>query len=478
MKIAMVASEAAPFLKTGGLGDVIQALPEQLAKLPNLEISLFLPYYDRIRDAGKWETEFLGNLEVSLTWRKEYVGILRLKSNKRKLKVYFIDNEHYFCRGGVYGYPDDGERYAYFARAVLASIVRLNLQPDVIHCHDWQTALIPILLREEFRDSLPETKSIFTIHNIEYQGWCAADFNREVLGLPERCEQALSFMDAINFMKSAIVTADRVSTVSTTYAAELQYPYFAHGLADVLAGRGEDFSGITNGINMDLFHPRKSAGMAARYDAANFADGKKANKLALQKMLSLPENPEIPVLAMVTRLAGHKGIDLLCAIAERLMEKPLQLAVIGTGEPQYESFLKEIQKKHPDKVAVQLMFSAELANLYYAASDIYLMPSKSEPCGLSQLIAMRFGGVPVVHETGGLKDTVPAYDEESGCGRGFTFQSYNAEDFLDAIERCLRLYEQSPEKWAALAKSNMKADFGWEKPAKEYLRLYEQVCGK
>lgn len=478
MKIAMAASEAAPFLKTGGLGDVMQALPEALAKLPNMEISLFLPLYDRIKYAAKWEMELLGEFDVPLTWRREYVGLFRLKTKKRKLRVYFIDNEHYFGRGGVYGYADDGERYAYYSRAVLASVVYLGLRPDVIHCHDWQTALIPLMLRSEYAESLPNTKSIFTIHNIEYQGWCSEDFNHEVLGLPESCEQNLLFDGGTNFMKAAIETADRVSTVSRTYAYELQFPYFAHGMANVLAQRGDAFSGITNGIDTELFNAGKTAGLAELFDAETLTEGKRANKLALQKALLLPQDPEVPLLVMVTRLAGHKGIDLLCAIADRLMEKNVQLVVLGTGEAKYESFLRELQSRYPDKVSAYLQFSVDKANLIYAAADVYLMPSKSEPCGLSQLIAMRFGGVPVVHETGGLKDTVPAYDGETETGRGFTFQSYNAEDFLDAIERCLRLYETEPEKWLALARANMRADFSWNRPAKEYLQLYEQVCGK
>ena len=476
MKIAMVASEAAPFVKTGGLGDVIQALPQALCRFADVQVSLFLPYYDRIKYSASWDVEFLGSFDVGLTWRTEYVGIFRLKSKKRKLRIYFIDNEHYFGRGGIYGYGDDGERYAYYCKAVLSAIVYLGLTPDLIHCHDWQTALIPLLLKSEFAETLAGVKSLFTIHNIEYQGWCDADFNREVLGLPEEAEKRLQFMEGANFMKAAIETADHVSTVSRTYAYELQFAYFAHGLAEVLAGRGSSFSGITNGIDPALFHAEKTPGIAAHYTPETVTEGKRANKLALQKRLGLPERAEVPMLAMITRLAGHKGIDLLCAAADRLLEKDVQLVVIGTGEAQYETFLRDLQDRYPDKVSSNIFFDADTANCLYAAADIYLMPSRSEPCGLSQLIAMRFGGVPVVHETGGLRDTVPAYDEQTQTGRGFTFQSYNAEDLLDAITRCLRLYETQPEKWRALAGQNMRADLSWDRPAKEYLRLYQQIC--
>lgn len=475
MKIAIIASEAAPFLKTGGLGDVIQALPQALSEIPKNEVVVILPYYGKIKYSGKWEMEFLGSFKVQLAWRREYVGMFRLKTRRKKLQVYFIDNERYFNRGGAYGFDDDGERFAFFSEAALSLLCGLDIHPDIVHCHDWQTALVPLLMKTEFYDDFGSTKSVFTIHNIEYQGKCNLQFNYDVLGLDGGCDEILRFDDCMNFMKSAIVMADRVNTVSDTYAKELQYPYYAHGLAGMLSSRGAAFSGITNGIDMGLFDPESSAGLAYHYNASNLQEGKRENKRALQKRLGLPLDDDTMVLAMVSRLAGHKGIDLLCYIAERLMERKIQLVIIGTGEQKYEWFLSSLQYRYPQKASVNLCFDPELANLVYAGADAYLMPSMSEPCGLSQLIAMRFGAVPVVHAVGGLNDTVEPYNDETGTGRGFTFQSYNADDFLGAIDRASGLYYDAHDKWLALARSDMKQDYSWKIPAQRYMELYKNA---
>ena len=476
MNIAMLASEAAPFVKTGGLADVMQALPQALSKIKGNSVSLFLPYYKSIKQNPEFETELLGTFEVQLAWRREYVGVLRLRSRRKKLQIYFLDNEHYFFRDSIYGHPDDGERYAYFSKAALAAIAFLKLKPDVVHCHDWQAALAPLLMRTEFAAEFPKSKSVFTIHNIEYQGKCNLQFNYDVLGLPAYCDEILRFGECTNFMKAAIVMADRVNTVSETYCQELRYPYYAHGLNELLYARGSDFSGITNGIDMDVFDPEKSRFIAAHYTAASLCEGKLANKLALQKRLGLPQDRDTAVLAMVTRLAGHKGIDLLCYIAERLVARRIQLVVVGTGEEKYEWYLSTLRERFGDKVGIELHFDAKLAELVYAGSDIYLMPSKSEPCGLSQLIAMRFGAIPIVNATGGLKDTVWPYDSQTGAGRGFTFQSYNADDFLGAIDRALGLYYNAPDEWKRLAENDMAVDSGWRVPARRYQALYESVC--
>jgi len=370
MKIAVVASEAAPFVKTGGLGDVMQALPLALSQQKNTYVSLFIPYYSQIKYSGKWQTEFLGAFDVPLAWRREYVGIFRLKTRRKKLQIYFIDNEHYFNRGGVYGFADDGERYAYFSKAVLAAMNYLELQPDVVSCHDWQAALIPLLLKTEYRGCFPDAKSVFTIHNIEYQGKCNLQFNYDVLGLGAGCDEILRFDDCTNFMKSAIVTADRVTTVSETYAQELRYPYYSHGLDGVLQSRGSDFSGITNGIDMQVFDPAKIENIAQNFTAKTLREGKIANKLALQQRVGLPEDRDVAVLAMVTRLVGHKGIDLLCYIAERLIQRRIQLVIIGTGEEKYEWYLNTLRDRFGDKVSVNLLFDGGLANLVYAATCI------------------------------------------------------------------------------------------------------------
>lgn len=475
MKIAIAASEAAPYLKTGGLGDVMQALPQALARMPKNEVVLILPYYGVIKYSDRFETEFVGCFDVPLAWRREYVGVLKLKSRKKKLRVYFIDNEHYFCRDSIYGQSDDGERFAYFSKAVLAALKFIGFEPEVLHCQDWQTALVPLLLKTEYAGVFPNTRSVFTIHNIEYQGKCNLQFNYDVLGLPAQCDEILRFDECTNFMKAGIVMADRVNTVSRTYAEELQYPYYAHGLSDVLRSRGGAFSGITNGIDTQCFDPAASSGMAAHYTAETVRAGKLKNKRALQKTMGLPEDDEVAVLAVVSRLVAHKGLDLLCYIAERLMQRRVQLVVVGTGDEKYEWFLSGLQYRFGQQCAARLQFDPQLANLIYAGADVLLMPSKSEPCGLSQLIAMRFGTIPVVNATGGLRDTVPPYNpaEESGCG--FTFQSYNADDFLAAIDRSLQLFYDEPEQWLRLMQRDMALDSSWEQPAADYMKLYESA---
>ena len=477
MRIAIAASEAAPYIKTGGLGDVMQALPDALAKLPGNTVCLFLPYYGKIKYNRNIETEFITNFTINLVWRQCHVGLFRLKSRKKKLQVYFIDNEQYFNREAAYGHMDDGERFAFFSKAVLACMNYLDYKPDVLQCNDWQTALIPVLMRSEFAGVFPNTKTVFTIHNIEYQGWAGMEFNADVLGLPSEWIPTLRFGDAINFMKAAIVTADAVSTVSQNYAHELQYPYFSHGMSDVLASRAEDFYGITNGIDINVFDPATNVNIPNHFTSKDMVEQKAKNKAALQEELGLDVNAEAPLFAIVSRLVGHKGVDILCYICHQLMEKDVQLAIVGTGEAQYEQALTALATQYPGKMVVRLAFDPKLADRVYAGADGYLMPSRSEPCGLSQLFAMHFGTIPVVHATGGLKDTVIPYDAETGKGRGFTFQSYNGEDFMDAINRAIDLYVNDREAWNALAKKDMELDVSWKTPALSYMDMFEKVIG-
>ena len=471
MRIAMIASEAAPFIKTGGLGDVLQALPAELARIPGNEISLFLPYYKKIKYASNLDTELISSFNINLTWRQQYVGIFRAKAPVNGVEVYFIDNEFYFCRDGIYGFYDDGERFAYYAKAVLAAMDRINLRPEIMHCHDWQTALVPIFLEAEYRQRFPSSRTVFTIHNVEYQGKAGPEFFNEVLGLEDRWRGVCSFDGCINFMKAAIERADFVTTVSETYAKELRYPYYAHGLSGVLANRGDSLRGITNGIDVEVYNPATDKALAKPYTAASFAD-KKLCKQALQRELGLEEREDVPILSMVTRLASHKGIDILCYILRRLLERDLQLVIVGTGEAKYEHALQSVAAEYPGKFSMNLRFDSALASRVYAGSDVYLMPSKSEPCGLSQLIAMHYGTVPVVNATGGLKDTVPPYDHTTGEGRGYTFQSYNGDDFLGAIDRALEDYRGDPAAWERLACRDMEEDFSWSVPAQKYMELY------
>lgn len=476
MKIAMVASEAAPFVKTGGLGDVMQALPAALSKIKGNEVVLFLPYYKRLKQDESLPVEFLGSFNMELSWRESYVGILKLKSRKKKLQVYFIDNDYYFgARNTIYGDFDDGERFAYYSKAVLAALYYLDFKPEILHCHDWQSAMAVVYYRALYAGWSPETKTVFTIHNVEYQGWADASFFDNTLGLPEEYRARLTFDGAINMMKGAIELTDIVTTVSKSYADELRYPYYAHRLDGVL--RGAWLWGITNGIDTTTFDPATDKAISSHYSADDM-QGKWDNKLALRKELGLRTDTDAPILAMVTRLAGHKGIDLLCYIFQRLMEREVQLVVVGTGERQYEYALSAFARQYPGKVAVRLCFDQKLASRIYAGADVYLMPSKSEPCGLSQLIAMRYGTVPVVAATGGLRDTVAPYNPETKEGRGFTFQSYNADDFLGAIDRAVGLYYGDREEWNALAKRDMELNLSWQVPANEYMQLYTELRSK
>ena len=475
MKIAMVASEAAPFIKTGGLGDVMQALPEALASVPRNEVCVFLPCYRRVKENYADQLELVSEFEINLGWRRQYVGLLKFRSRRRKLQFYFIDNEFYFGRDGAYGFGDDGERFAYYSKAVLSSMCLLGFQPDVLQCNDWQTALIPLLVRSEFAGTFSDLKTVFTIHNVEYQGWTDKWFFYDVLELPEWCMERLEMNGSLNFMKAAIETADCVTTVSETYARELLYPYYAHGLDGILQANSHKLTGIINGIDTKVFDPKADKALFVNYDVQSVQEGKAINKRQMQALCGLPQRSEVPMMAMITRLAGHKGIDLLCYNIDRLMEKDVQLVIVGTGEKKYEEALSAAQSRYPDKLSVNLCFNVTLASQLYAAADIYLMPSRSEPCGLSQIIAMHYGTIPVVNETGGLKDTVAAYNPETEEGRGFTFQSYNADDFLAAIERCAALYTDEPEKWQKLICNDMKLDVSWNVPAGKYMELFRSL---
>ena len=478
MRIAVCASEGAPYAKSGGLGDVMEALPAALSRIEGNEVALFLPYYNKIKSNAAYETEKVAEFRVSLGWRQQYCAVMKLTNRADKVQVYFLDNEYYFGgrTGAIYGDMDDGERFAYFSRACLDAMIAVDFIPDVIQCNDWQCALIPTYLKAVYHGQFPKTRVMYTIHNIEYQGWANASFFDDMLGLPWEYRSTLDMNNSVNVMKGAIETADLVTTVSETYARELMYPYYAHGLDGILANNSWKLTGITNGIDTNTFNPETAKALPAHYNAETFKIGKAACKAALQEEVGLPVKPDVPLMVMVTRLAGHKGLDLLCYIARRLMwEEDAQLLILGTGEAQYESFFKDLANQFPEQVAAKIMFNLGLADRIYAGGDIYLMPSKSEPCGLSQMNAMRYGTVPVVHATGGLKDTVPPCDENGEGGLGFTFQSYNADDFYASLKRCLDLYNNNREGFQALQKREMEMDFSWDVPAAKYMELFKNM---
>ncbi len=478
MRIAILASEGAPYVKSGGLGDVMEALPTALARIPGNEVLLILPYYHKIKNNPTIQVELSQYCSVRLGWRQQYAGLMKLLGRNDGVQVCFVDNDYYFGgrAGAIYGDLDDGERFAFFSRACLDLMARMGFVPDVIQCNDWQTAMVPTYLRAMYRQSFPDTRCMYTIHNIEYQGWANSNFFDDVLGLPWEYRGCMDMNGSVNMMKGAIETADLVTTVSETYSRELMYPYYAHGLDSIISGASWKLTGITNGIDVKTFDPLTDPALPVNYNADSFVDGKAACKAALQQEVGLPQEPNVPLMVMVTRLAGHKGLDLLCYIARRLLrEEKCQLLILGTGEKRFEQFFTDLQAQFPDCVAAKITFDLGLAARIYAGGDIYLMPSKSEPCGLSQMNAMHYGTVPVVHATGGLKDTVPAADEKGEGGLGFTFQSYNADDFLAAIQRALRLYHDDRTAFRALQHRDMCQDFSWDKPAQRYMELFGKM---
>ena len=478
MRIAICASEGAPYCKSGGLGDVMEALPAALSRIEGNEVALFLPYYHKIKSNTAYITEKIAEFRVSLGWRQQYCAVMKLTNRADRVQVYFLDSEYYFGArtGAIYGDMDDGERFAFFSRACLDAMLAIEFIPEIIQCNDWQCGLIPVYLKAVYHDRLDKTRCMYTIHNIEYQGWANSSFFDDMLALPWEYRPTLDMNNSVNVMKGAIETADLVTTVSETYARELMYPYYAHGLDGILASNAWKLTGITNGIDVNTFNPETSKSLPAHFNSETFVEGKAKCKAALQKEVGLPEAPDVPLMVMVTRLAGHKGLDLLCYIARRLMwEENAQLLILGTGEPQYENFFRDLAKQLPEQVSAQITFNLGLADRIYAGGDIYLMPSKSEPCGLSQMNAMRYGTVPVVHATGGLKDTVPPCDADGKGGLGFTFQSYNADDFFASIQRALHLYNTDREAWRALQKKEMETDFSWDVPAARYMELFQNM---
>ena len=480
MKIAILASEGAPYAKSGGLGDVMEALPAALARIPGNEVVLILPFYKKILENPAYQVEKVCDFQTTLGWRHQYTGVMKLMNRTDGVQVYFIDNLYYFGgrSGAIYGDNDDAERFAYFSRACLDTLNAVGFYPDVIQCNDWQTAPVPVYLNALYRPVFPNTRVMYTIHNVEYQGWASGNFFDDVLGLPWQWRGTMDMNNSVNVMKGAIETADLVTTVSETYARELMYPYYAHGLDGILTDAAWKLTGITNGIDTNTFNPNTDPALPAHYHADSFVEGKAICKAKLQEEVGLPVEPDVPLMVMVTRLAGHKGLDLLVYCARKLMsENRAQLLILGTGEPQYEAFFRELAAEFPDRVAAKITFNLGLAARIYAGGDIYLMPSKSEPCGLSQMNAMRYGTVPVVHATGGLKDTVPGVDANGENGLGFTFQSYNGDDFYGALSRCLDLYHYDRPAFQALQHTDMIQDFSWDKPAQRYMDLFHQMIG-
>ena len=475
MKIFFVASEVAPFIKTGGLADVASSLPPALAAMGN-DVRVILPLYAGIGDQWRSQMTFVKYFYFRLGWRSSYCGLFQLERNG--VTYYFVDNETYFKRNGLYGHYDDGERFAYFSRAVIEVPAQIDWSPDVIHANDWETALVPIYLND-FRYMIPQltkTKSVYTIHNIEYQGRFGRSIMEDVFGLDAGHfnERLLSYYGDVNLMKGAIYASDYVTTVSPTYANELQYSFYAHGLEGVITDNYYKMTGILNGLDMEATDPAKDPLIAANFSADDLS-GKAKCKAALQEELGLKVDPNVPIIACISRLVGHKGYDLITNVFHRMMEEKVQFVVLGTGEWGFEEFFRNAAKQYPGRVSANIKYNAALSNRIYAGADIMLMPSVSEPCGLTQMFAMRYGTVPVVRLTGGLRDSVPSYNPATNEGLGFTFGNINADDMLDAVTRAVTVYYNDKDAWAGLMKRGMTFDFSWDKSAAEYLAIYKKI---
>lgn len=475
MQIVFASAECAPFVKTGGLGDVAGSLPAALVRA-GAEVIVMVPKYATIKDEYKAQMEHFSDFYVSLGWRNEYCGLEKLEHDG--VTYMFIDNERYFARDYPYGFFDDGERFAFFSKAITESLQHLpaGFECDILHCNDWQTALAPVFLRE-FYQGLPlydRVKTVFSIHNVAFQGQFSDTVMEDILGvahIPAAASQLRCDACSINYMLGALRYADAITTVSPTYANEIQTPEFGEGLDGVLRERSYALQGILNGIDVSGFDPATDKRIAANYTVED-RSGKAVCKSKLQEELGLEVRDDRPLMVMVTRLTRQKGLDLVMYALDRILAGGVQVAVLGTGDRDYEDGLRYFQDKYPGTMAARIEFDPALSQRMYAAADMFLMPSKFEPCGLSQIIAMRYGTLPIVRETGGLKDTVIPYNEFTGEGTGFSFSNFNGDEMGDAVFRAARLFWDNREAWNQLVTQAMSQDFSWTRSADKYLDLY------
>ena len=478
MKILYAASEAVPFCKTGGLADVAGSLPAALAA-QGADVAVVLPLYQKVKEKFSDQLHFECYDYVDLAWRHSYCGLFSMERDG--VTWYFLDNEQYFRRPELYGYMDDGERFGFFSRAVVRMLPHLRFWPEVIHCNDWQTALVPIYLKDDSvrEERFRSIRTVLSIHNIEYQGRYGRQTLGDLFGLDHGwADDGTILMDGdVNLLKGAILCADAINAVSPTYANELKMPYFAHRLDGIMRRCGYKLSGVLNGIDVKRYDPAADPHIAVNYSAADMA-GKQADKAELQKLMGLRQEPYVPIVGIVSRLVSHKGLDLVCEVLHDMMELPLQMVILGKGDRKYEEFFQWAAQQYSGRMAVRLDYNEELSMAIYAGADLFLMPSKSEPCGLSQMIAMRYGTVPIVRETGGLKDTVSPYESWRDAGNGFTFANYAGSDMLYVIREAVYLYKDCPDAFARLRARAMACDFSWARSAGEYLHIYSTVTGQ
>lgn len=453
------------------------SLPKEVEKL-GTDVRVMLPKYGTIAEKFKKEMKRVKEFAVSVGWRNQYCGIEELEYEG--ITYYFIDNEYYFNRESLYGFYDDGERFAFFSRAVLESLRELDYFPDVLHCHDWHTAVIPYLLRIEYykRKKYGLIRTVFTIHNLQFQGIFPKGTLSDLLGLQENSfhPEHLEFFGNINFMKGALVAADKITTVSPTYLQEIQTPTYGEKLDGLLRSRKEDLVGILNGIDEDFYQPKQDPLIDQNYDEQSFAK-KAVNKQAIQRLFHLPERGNTPLLVMISRLTKQKGLDLVKRVLPEILQEDVQVVILGTGDPVYEGFLQHEAQYQSEKLNVHIGFDERLAHRLYAAADLFLMPSLFEPCGLGQLIAMKYGAVPIVRETGGLNDTVTPWNEYTGEGNGFSFANFNAHDMLFTIRRALHFYHDQAV-WPVIVKQAMVKDYSWAQSAYRYNQLYAELISR
>ncbi len=479
LKIWFAASEVVPFAKTGGLADVAGSLPKALKKM-GVDIRVVMPKYGMIDSKYTSQMKFLGSCEVQLSWRKQYCGVFQL--DYEGVTYYFIDNEYYFFREWYYGLYDDGERFSFFSKAILEVLPLIDFKPDIIHLNDWQTGMVSLLLDAHYRhrpDGFYQgIHTLLTIHNLKYQGVFPKSVLSELLDLDWRYFniEGVEFFDQVNFLKAGISYSSCISTVSRTYAEEIKYDFFGENLQGVIRRRAGDLYGIVNGIDFEVNNPETDPRIYVNYNKDDLS-GKYENKRRLQEDLGLDVRNDVPVVSLISRLVDQKGLDLIKAMMSELMDLGIQFIVLGTGDKHYEDMFKHAQYQYPGRVSANIKYDGTLAQRIYAGSDMYLMPSLFEPCGLSQLFAMRYGTVPVVRETGGLKDTVEPYNVYTREGTGFTFANYNAHEMKDAVVRAIEIYNNK-EEWEALVKRCMSRDFSWTNSAKEYENLYREILKK
>ncbi len=480
-KILMVSSEAVPYIKTGGLADVVGSLPRYVNK-DEYDVRVILPKYACMKTQFLGDLQFVCHFYVDLNWRRQYAGVF--KSEYKGVTYYFIDNEFYFAGSNPYNnIYEDVEKFAYFSKAVLTALPYIDFCPDLIHCNDWQTGLIPVFLKNTYAQDnyYNGIKTVFSIHNMKFQGRWMVNEIKDITGLPENIFTAdkLESYGEANYLKGGCVYADAISTVSPSYALDIATAEGGEGLNGLMAARCNDLYGIVNGIDYDDFNPMTDTSMAMNFSVENVVEGKKVNKAALQKQMGLPEREDAFFIGMVSRLTDQKGFDLVAYVMEEMLSTMnIQFVVLGTGEQRYEEMFRYFQSKYPDKICAYIGYSEELANKIYASCDAFLMPSLFEPCGLSQMMSMRYATIPIVRETGGLKDTVDPYNEYAGTGTGFSFTQYNAHDMMHVIQYANDVFTNHKEQWEGLMKRAMGTDYSWNSSARQYEQLYDKLISK